>query len=194
LSGLNYLHQEGFTHGDLKAKNCLLHGSGKELRIMLTNFGISQSPHITRELDEGTRSISYRAPETLIEGSYEHRSPEADIFSLGMTVFFLCFSDLPYQYADVQDEGREDFEYLREEILRWGGLPWMSRVRPELPDRLYKYLQAMVITEPSFRPTATDMLRSMQTGDDLLYFGRNEKYPLLLNTEYWQSYKCKGLR
>jgi len=85
---------------------------------MLTNFGISQSPYITRELDEGTRSISYRAPETLIEGSYEHRSPEADIFSLGMTVFFLCFSDLPYQYADVQDEGREDFEYLREEILQ----------------------------------------------------------------------------
>jgi serine/threonine protein kinase len=161
---------------------------------MLTNFGISQSPYITRELDEGTRSISYRAPETLIEGSYEHRSPEADIFSLGMTVFFLCFSDLPYQYADVQDEGREDFEYLREEILRWGGLPWMSTVRPELPDRLYKYLQAMVIAEPSFRPTATDMLRSVQTGDDLLYFGRNEKYPLLLNTEYWQSYKCKGLR
>ena len=91
LKGLEYLHQEGVVHRDIKGANIL---TTKDGIVKLADFGVATS------LNEDVKSFSlvgtpyWMAPE-VIEMS-GHISTSCDIWSLGCTVIELITTNPPY--------------------------------------------------------------------------------------------------
>jgi serine/threonine protein kinase len=167
-SGLRFLHHNNFIHRDLKPSNCLLHTTGGETRVLVSDFGEVQYEYATRKSTGATGTISYCAPEVLRRispgGPFENFTSKSDIFSLGMILHFLCFSGLPYRYADVLHEEREDVDELRAEIMRWEGFDDQRKQRPELPAALYTFLKRLLSLDPDQRPSADDVLQVVSSG------------------------------
>jgi serine/threonine protein kinase len=168
-SGLQFLHLNGFIHRDLKPSNCLLHRTGRETRVLVSDFGEVQYESTMRKSTGATGTISYCAPEVLRriapDGPYGNFTFKSDIFSLGMILYFLCFATLPYRFADVLHEEREDVESLRAEITQWEGFfDDERRLRPELPEKLYAFLKRLLSIQPEDRPTADEVNNGIRTG------------------------------
>ncbi|EED16486.1 protein kinase, putative [Talaromyces stipitatus ATCC 10500] len=178
-SGIRFLHANGFIHRDLKPSNCLLHDSGQELRVLVSDFGEVQPENTVRKSTGTTGTISYCAPEVLQReypnGPFVNFTFKSDVFSLGMILHFLCFAQLPYHSADLIEE-KEDIDELRAEISTWKGFDdSLKRLRPDLPDKLYTILERLLSINPSRRPTADEVLLIIQagvTGNESRRFGR----------------------
>jgi serine/threonine protein kinase len=169
-SGLHHLHSHGYIHRDLKPSNCLLHNTGRELRVLVSDFGEVQVENVARKSTGATGTISYCAPEVLQRrtpsGTFGNFTTKSDVFSLGMIVYFMCFAKLPYSTADV-DEEKEDLDQLRAEISSWAGFDDENRVRDDLPDRLYKFLRRLLALSPNDRPSTEDILHGIRAGSGL---------------------------
>lgn len=170
-SGLNHLHVNGYIHRDLKPSNCLLHDSGKGgLRALVSDFGEVQLENMVRKSTGATGTISYCAPEVLRRddfGALGNFTTRSDIFSLGMILYFLCFSRLPYRHADNLNEENEDLDQLKDEITSWTGLREERKLRPDLPEKLYTFLRRLLSLNPADRPSAEEILHGIKTGSGL---------------------------
>ncbi len=170
-SGLNHLHVNNYIHRDLKPSNCLLHDSGKGLRVLVSDFGEVQVENMVRKSTGATGTISYCAPEVLRReypsGAYGNFTTKSDIFSLGMILYFLCFARLPYRNANVLHEDEEDLNELRDEITSWSGLQEERKLRPDLPEKLYTFLRRLLSLDAADRPSAEDILLAIKTGSGL---------------------------
>ena len=171
VSGLNHLHANGYIHRDLKPNNCLLHRTGNELRVLVSDFGEVQSENQVRQSTGATGTISYCAPEVLRRDRRSHVlgnfTTKSDIFSLGMILYFLCFAKLPYRNANHLDEDNEDVDLLRDEIATWAGLEDPQNDRSDLPDKLHKFLRRLLSLQPNRRPSAEEILHALKTGSGL---------------------------
>ena len=165
-SGLHYLHLNGYIHRDLKPNNCLLHQTNEGLRVLVSDFGEVQAQDAIRRSSGSTGTISYCAPEVLQQeypgGPFGNFTFKSDIFSLGMILYFLCFAQLPYRNANIINQENEDLDQLREEIAGWNGLDDALLMRPDLPERLYAYLQQLLSVDPAQRPSAHHVLNGIQ--------------------------------
>lgn len=172
-SGIRYLHVNGYIHRDLKPNNCLLSQTTDGLRVLVSDFGEVQSQDAIRRSTGTTGTISYCAPEVLRreypDGPFGNFTFKSDIFSLGMILYFLCFAELPYSNADIINEELEDLDQLREEISGWTGFGSGQRMRPDLPDRLYTFLERLLSVDPNRRPSADEVLNGIQAGDNFRY-------------------------
>jgi serine/threonine protein kinase len=123
-----------------------------------------------RKSTGATGTISYCAPEVLkrdASGRYANFTTKSDIFSLGMILYFMCFSRLPYSSADSIQEEFEDLDQLRAEISAWSGFQEERRERPDLPDQLYEFLKRLLAIDPLGRPSADEIMLAIQTGSNL---------------------------
>lgn len=170
-SGLNHLHVNGYIHRDLKPSNCLLLDAGKGgLRVLVSDFGEVQVENMVRKSTGATGTISYCAPEVLRRddfGALGNFTTKSDIFSLGMILYFLCFSRLPYRHADNLNEENEDLDQLKDEITSWSGLQEERKLRPDLPEKLYTFLRRLLSLDPADRPSAEEILHGIKTGSGL---------------------------
>ncbi|OQO13234.1 hypothetical protein B0A48_01462 [Cryoendolithus antarcticus] len=165
-SGLHHLHSKGYIHRDLKPSNCLLQHDDNQTRVLISDFGEVQAAGAKRRNTGATGTISYCAPEVLRKGAPEDAfgdfTTKSDIFSLGMIVYFMCFGRLPYSSADGVEEDSEDVDELRTEISAWQGLNQEARIRVDLPDKLYAFLQRLLSANPDERPTTGEILRTIK--------------------------------
>jgi serine/threonine protein kinase len=83
LSGLQAIHAAGLVHRDIKPSNVQVCRDG---RIVITDFGLSSPAGMWGGLLAGTvaGSLSYMAPETLIDGIF---GPASDLYALGVTLY-----------------------------------------------------------------------------------------------------------
>ncbi|KAJ6136584.1 hypothetical protein N7512_001744 [Penicillium capsulatum] len=167
-SGLRHLHINGYIHRDLKPHNCLLHETSDGIRVLVSDFGEVQSQDAMRKSTGATGTVSYCAPEVLRQeypdGPFGNFTFKSDIFSLGMILYFLCFADLPYASADIINEENEDLDQLRDEITSWRGFDNARRQRPDLPEKLYTFLERLLSLDADRRPTADEVLNGIQVG------------------------------
>ncbi|WPH02649.1 Hypothetical protein R9X50_00551400 [Acrodontium crateriforme] len=172
-NGLHCLHSQGYIHRDLKPSNCLIQRDGAKTKVLLSDFGEVREAGTKRGRGStgATGTISYCAPEVLQrnseDGMYGDFTTKSDIFSLGMIVYFMCFGRLPYVNADDINEENEDLEELRAEITKWPGFDDESRQRPDLPERLYRYLKRLLSVDPNERPSTEEILSSIGGGATL---------------------------
>lgn len=89
LCGLNYLHEQGVVHRDVKAANVLLTEDGD---IKLADFGVATKVATLHNTVVGTPN--WMAPETVLGG--EGICTASDIWSLGATVIELFSMNPPY--------------------------------------------------------------------------------------------------
>ncbi len=101
-SALDYAHEQGCVHCDVKPANILLDSEGQ---AMLSDFGIVRLMQPVGENGDALHSVT-KAPETLM-GTPDYISPEqalalpldgrSDIYSLGVTLFYLLAGRLPFK-------------------------------------------------------------------------------------------------
>ncbi|KXN83511.1 Mitogen-activated protein kinase kinase kinase 3 [Leucoagaricus sp. SymC.cos] len=92
ISGLEYLHDFGIVHADLKAKNVLV---SESKRAVLADFGASRISEAlpTTSVNGATGTPYWMAPELLIEeGSSPSR--ESDVWSFGCLCYEVELSQL----------------------------------------------------------------------------------------------------
>ncbi|KAI5968620.1 CDC15 [Candida theae] len=89
LAGLNYLHEQGVVHRDVKAANVLLSDKGE---VKLADFGVASKVNSQHFTVVGTPN--WMAPETVLGG--EGLCTASDIWSLGATIIELFTTHPPY--------------------------------------------------------------------------------------------------
>ena len=98
LSAIEYMHNNYIVHRDIKLENTIFDEYGD---IKLTDFGFSKKLKKGEYLQDHRGSEIYSSPEVIVyENDYDGYL--ADIWSLGVCLFFLIFKDYPFS-NDAQD-------------------------------------------------------------------------------------------
>jgi len=95
--GLQYAHERGIVHRDIKSGNIMLTNAEKTLKIM--DFGLAKV--VTETQQDHTRAIGtpfYMSPEQIRGDDLDLRS---DIYSLGVTLFEIATGTVPFFKGDL---------------------------------------------------------------------------------------------
>lgn len=124
--GLDFLHQNGIVHRDVKPGNFLFSRDGTQVKIV--DFGLSKSTASwrTRWMTESGGTRLYMSPEQLQKRALDARS---DIFSFGITMFELFTGRHPCDGSDT----REIQKQLLSSSYKFEPL---SKYNPEVPKHL----------------------------------------------------------
>jgi serine/threonine protein kinase len=92
LSALRAIHDADLVHRDIKPSNVQVCGDG---RVVITDFGLSSPRGAWGGLRVGAvaGSLSYLAPETLIDGIF---GPASDLYALGVTLYMAVEGRPPF--------------------------------------------------------------------------------------------------
>ena len=137
-SALDYAHQQGFVHRDVKPSNVLLGAGGV---AKLTDFGIVKAAEGTRLTQTGTLlgTPEYMSPEQAKGLGVDHRT---DIYSLGVVAYEMLTGRVPFQ--------AESTLALLHKVA-YDPLPPIRHTRPDLPAGVEEVLAKALAKEPDER-------------------------------------------
>ena len=174
FEGLNYLHRRGVLHRDIKAANILVSNTGQ---LKLADFGLARFFAKRRQLDYTNRVITiwYRSPELLL-GETQY-GPAVDIWSAAcvMVEIFTRHAIFPGDGGEINQLDKIYNVLGTPTRSEWPGLvdmQWFELLRPtekkvntfaekyqeRLSPAAFELLQAMLLYDPTKRPTAGDVL------------------------------------
>ena len=98
FSAVRYIHHQRIAHRDIKPQNILLDNDNS---VRLVDFGISAYvPENTNKIiSEMSQTPIYAPPEVFTKKTYNPFS--GDIWSLGVTFYYLFFGKLPFNGKDI---------------------------------------------------------------------------------------------
>mmetsp|Transcript_139351 Transcript_139351/g.445630 ORF Transcript_139351/g.445630 Transcript_139351/m.445630 type:complete len:1345 (-) Transcript_139351:64-4098(-) len=143
LGALTYVHDREIVHRDIKAENVLLTGDGTPV---LADWGYACRVSDVEAMAHRVGTPGYIAPEMLTDSKYDEK---VDVFSLGVTLFFMLTADLPFSGPNnmgtlrctVDSRARLDVESFQ-------------CLSPSIKDLTRRMLKRI----PESRPTAADAL------------------------------------
>ncbi|KAI8805555.1 kinase-like domain-containing protein [Cladochytrium replicatum] len=173
--GLAHLHRHGIIHRDLKPPNLLLHYPDPTRRdqiprVLISDFGecevlsndlLSTTPGRTRTGATGT--LEFMPPELLKhdeQGRFLNEySTKADMWSLGILLYYMCFSRVPYPPEVV-----EDVDLLTTAILSFRKIEFpestaMAEGGERVPGVLVGLITRLLSVDAEMRPDVDEVLR-----------------------------------
>ncbi len=158
--GLQHAHEAGLVHRDVKPGNLLLDRTGtvKILDLGLARFFDDEAGQLTRRNDMNhiLGTADYVAPEQAIDSSVV--DIRGDIYSLGVTFFFLLTGRSPYKDGSISQK------------LMWHQISQpmpVTQFRPEVPKKLAAIIDKMMAKEPSQRyQTPAELFEALVPWDE----------------------------
>ncbi|GEM_PF-770183 len=148
--GLDYAHQQGIVHRDVKPGNLLL---TQTQSVKLLDLGLARMDQSQLDPISGTEHSQITSPGSLM-GTAEYMAPEqahdtrqadarADIYSLGCTLFFLLTGRTPFRGESVMETLLAHHQ---------SPVPSLRDERPDVPIMLDAVFKRMVAKHPQDRP------------------------------------------
>lgn len=138
-SALDYAHERGILHRDLKSENVLLDEKG---HAYLADFGLSKlmssSPRLSSNMLIGTPT--FMSPEQA--AGKEDLTPATDQYSLGICLYHMVTARVPF-------DARTALAVVQMQISEIPPDP--RALRPDLPDLAARVIERMLAKEPADR-------------------------------------------
>jgi eukaryotic-like serine/threonine-protein kinase len=152
--GLAYAHEAGFVHRDIKPANLMVDGKGT---LKILDLGLAM---LARRRDQGVQAAThtsgtpdYMAPEQIVASS--NLDGRADIYSLGLTFYFLLVGRRPFIKSTVAEVFGA---HCNEEPTP------IQEIRPDVPFELTSIFKRMTTKWPERRyKNAGDVATALQT-------------------------------
>lgn len=145
-NGLQYIHDQGFTHHDLKPANILFTRKGI---VKLSDYSLVRSK-MFGFLDSGlSEQITpmYVSPEIIQK---EKATPQSDIYSLGVTLYLMFTGRLPFETDNLQRLYQCHLRFMPEHP---------TTVNSKCPQPLGDIIMRMMNKDPKDRFESCDQLR-----------------------------------
>ncbi|ORX55229.1 kinase-like protein [Piromyces finnis] len=160
--GLNHLHELGIIHRDLKPPNLLLQykdpNNQEEIpKVLISDFGECEIlSHLEKRQRTGATGTLEFMAELLISDEnghyYDDYSSNSDLWSLGVVLYYICFSEMPYSQVD-------DIDILKNEILNLTTVHFKNDNNSNrVPKELKSLIKKLMVKEPTKRPKAREIL------------------------------------
>ena len=131
VASLNYLHQAGIAHRDLKLENFIFTNKSADAEIKLIDFGYSQNYLSKDHMNSIVGTAYYISPEVL-KGDY---TKSCDIWSMGVILFMMLSGRVPF--------GGNDDEEIQEAVasakLKFHSATWEG-ISPDAIDLCQKMM------------------------------------------------------
>jgi DNA-binding response OmpR family regulator len=147
-------HRLGILHRDVKPENIFLQRGGGGETVKVVDFGLAKI--IDEALEKGAENLSGRG---WLNGTPAYMAPErwrglpydgnADVYSLGVTLFVMLTGKLPFEEAS--DMLRLAMMHMREPPAR------LRDHCPEVPEEVEEIVMQALQKEPECRPSLADM-------------------------------------
>ncbi|MGE0491369.1 MAG: WD40 repeat domain-containing serine/threonine protein kinase [Vulcanimicrobiota bacterium] len=181
---LNFIHQKGMLHCDLKPVNVLLDGEG---RARLVDFGQSLQAGGSQS---SLGTVGYMAPEQAgaALGQVETGPNSSwDIYSLGATIYSLLTGQLPRiplasrnQLSHLTDAGERLAFYT--DTLMNSPLVGVRELNPAVPAELAAIIEACLALDPQQRPaSAGEVMEDLRRWE--------QRQPLLVKKPWTTAYQ-----
>lgn len=140
LEAIQYLHNKGIAHCDIKLDNIVIDSN---FNAKLSDFGYSQTePICSDELKFGT--LLYAPPELFIKGDFW--TFKADIWEVGITLYCISEGDFPYNVTDKNS--------IIEQIITHN-----LKFKSSLPEGLKKIIEKCTNMRIEKRPTISEIIK-----------------------------------
>ncbi len=158
-AGLDYVHEQGFLHRDIKPGNIMITSKGKAKMVDFGLAGVIEQKDdkqcfIQNDPKRGrlVGTADYLAPE-VIEG--HTATPASDIYSLGCTLYYMVTKRVPFPGGSAVEKCRR---HLDEQPLD----PRKPPLHAEVTQEFLEVLGAMMAKDPQKRiQTATEVIRRL---------------------------------
>jgi len=154
MNAVEYIHDCGIVHHNLKPEKLLFRTPAEDAEVMISDFSLSQ---IMGEnlLTEMCGTLAYMAPEVYKQTG--HGKP-VDIWAMGVTTYFLLAGKRPFRRENrrLESEAIIAGDYEFEPPERWADVSETAR----------DFVSACLTVNPAQRPTAADLLGHQWLADD----------------------------
>ena len=145
LEGLQYLHERGVSHHDIKPDNI---GFDDNMHAKIFDFGLCEDSMFdksTIKCGNACGTPYFFAPEVMTCDEYD--GAKSDIWSFGVTFYYMVTGRLPYPNMSYNEfiENTDKIESMLE--IRCGGV-------------FEKIVRMALVADPKKRPSAKEMLES----------------------------------